>query len=220
MREKYARRLGMLKVIICDDHPIVREGLKNIIAQSGDISVQAEAGSGSELMEKLGQGRFDVVILDISLPGASGLDVLKLIQGSSPRPAVIVLSMHPEEQYAVRALKAGAAGYLEKASAPSELVSAIAKVARGGRYISAALAERIAFCLEGNEKKEGHESLSDREYQILLMIASGKGAKEIASELGVAPSTIGTYRSRILEKLKLTNTAELIRYAVANRLVE
>jgi len=210
----------MLKVIICDDHPIVREGLKNIIAKSGDIAVEAEAGTGSELMEKLGQGRFDVVVLDISLPGANGLDVLKLLQGSSPRPAVIVLSMHPEQQYAVRALKAGAAGYLEKASAPSELVSAIRKVAHGGRYVSAALAERLAFGLGGNEKNEAHESLSDREYQILLMIASGKGAKEIASELSVAPSTIGTYRSRILEKLKLTNTAELIHYAVANRLVE
>jgi DNA-binding NarL/FixJ family response regulator len=210
----------MLKVIICDDHPIVREGLKNIIAKSGDISVQAEAGSGSELIEKLGQGRFDVVILDISLPGASGLDVLKLLQGYSPRPAVIVLSMHPEEQYAVRALKAGAAGYLEKASAPSELVSAIRKVARGGRYVSAALAERLAFGLGGNEKREAHESLSDREYQILLMIASGKGTKEIAGELSIAPSTVGTYRSRILEKLGLTNTAELIHYAVANHLVE
>jgi two-component system invasion response regulator UvrY len=210
----------MLKVIICDDHPIVREGLKNIIAKSGDISVQAEAGTGIELMERLSQGRFDVVILDISLPGASGLDVLKLIQGSSPRPAVIVLSMHPEEQYAVRALKAGAAGYLEKASAPTELVSAIRKVARGGRYISAALAERLAFGLGGNEKKGGHESLSDREYQILLKIASGKGTKEIASELSVAPSTVGTYRSRILEKLGLANTAELIHYAVANHLVE
>jgi len=210
----------MLKVIICDDHPIVREGLKNIIAKSGDISVQAEAGSGSELIEKLGQGRFDVVILDISLPGASGLDVLKLLQGYSPRPAVIVLSMHPEEQYAVRALKAGAAGYLEKASAPSELVSAIRKVARGGRHVSAALAERLAFGLGGNEKREAHESLSDREYQILLMIASGKGTKEIAGELSIAPSTVGTYRSRILEKLGLTNTAELIHYAVANHLVE
>jgi len=209
-----------LKVIICDDHPIVREGLKNIIAKSGDISVQAEAGSGNELMEKMDQGRFDVVILDISLPGASGLDVLKLLQGSSPRPAVIVLSMHPEEQYAVRALKAGAAGYLEKASAPAELVSAIRKVARGGRYVSAALAERFAFGLGGNEKREAHESLSDREYQILLMIASGKGNKEIASELSVAPSTVGTYRSRVLEKLGLTNTAELIHYAVANHLVE
>jgi DNA-binding NarL/FixJ family response regulator len=210
----------MLRVIICDDHPIVREGLKNIIAKSGDIAVQAEAGTGIELMERLGQGRFDVVILDISLPGASGLDVLKLIQGSSPRPSVIVLSMHPEEQYAVRALKAGAAGYLEKASAPTELVSAIRKVARGGRYISAALAERLAFGLGSNEKKEGHESLSDREYQILLKIASGKGTKEIASELSVAPSTVGTYRSRILEKLGLANTAELIHYAVANHLVE
>ena len=128
--------------------------------------------------------------------------------------------MHPEEQYAVRALKAEAAGYLEKASAPAELVSAIRKAARGGRYVSAALAERIAFGLGGNEKREAHESLSDREYQILLMIASGKGAKEIASELSVAPSTVGTHRSRILEKLRLTNTAELIRYTVANHPVE
>ena len=210
----------MLNVIICDDHPVVREGLKNIIAQSGDIAVAAEAGTGSELMEKLGQGRFDVVILDISLPGVNGLDVLKLLQGSSPRPAVIVLSMHPEEQYAVRALKAGAAGYLEKASAPSELVSAIRKVAHGGRYVSASLAERLAFSLGGNEKKAAHGSLSDREYQVLLMIASGKGTKEIAGEMSVAPSTVGTYRSRILEKLGLANTAELIHYAITNRLVE
>jgi two-component system, NarL family, invasion response regulator UvrY len=209
-----------VKVIICDDHPIVREGLQKIIGKSGDIVVWAEAGSGPELMEKLGEEHFDVVILDISLPGASGLDVLKTLQGLTPRPAVIVLSMHPEEQYALRALKAGAASYLEKASAPDELVTAIRKVARGGRYIGAALAERLAGALDAAGEKPGHENLSDREYQVLCMLASGKAAKEIAAELFLGSSTIGTYRSRIMAKLGLKNTADLVRYAVSNRLVE
>jgi two-component system invasion response regulator UvrY len=210
----------MLKVVICDDHPIVRVGLQKIIEKSGDIIVQAEVGSGSELMEKLRSERFDVVILDISLPGASGLDILKSLQELKPRPAVIVLSMHPEEQYAMRALKAGAASYMEKASAPEELVSAIRKVARGGRYIGAGLAERLASSLDKGGEKPGHENLSDREYQVLCMLAAGKAAKEIAGELCLGSSTIGTYRSRIMTKLGLKNTADLVRYAVNNRLVE
>jgi two-component system, NarL family, invasion response regulator UvrY len=210
----------MLKVIICDDHPIVRAGMQKIIDKSGDIAVQGEAGSGAELLEKLHAERFDVVILDISLPDASGLDILKSIQGLSPRPAVIVLSMHPEEQYAMRALKAGAASYMEKAAAPAELVSAIRKVARGGRYIGAGLAERLASALDTEGKSLGHENLSDREYQVLCLLASGKAAKEIAGELNLGSSTVGTYRSRIMTKLGLKNTADLVRYAVNNHLVE
>jgi two-component system invasion response regulator UvrY len=210
----------MLKVIICDDHPIVRAGMQKIIDKSGDIVVQGEAGSGPELLEKLAAERFDVIILDISLPGASGLDVLKSIQARTPRPAVIVLSMHPEEQYAMRALKAGAAAYMEKASAPVELVTAIRKVARGGRYIGAGLAERLASALDTEGRKPGHEGLSDREYQVLCLLASGKAAKEIAGELNLGSSTVGTYRSRIMTKLGLKNTADLVRYAVSNHLVE
>ena len=210
----------MVHVILCDDHPIFREGLKNILLPFADIKVDAEAGSGAELMEKVKGKRCDVIILDISLQDMNGLDVVKALQATGSRAAILILSMHPEEHYALRALKAGASGYLQKESVPEELVSAIRKIARGGKYVTPSMAERMASQLEPNAEKAPHELLSDREYQVLCLLASGKGVKEIAGELAESPPTVATYRSRILTKLNLSTTVDLVRYALQNGLVE
>jgi DNA-binding NarL/FixJ family response regulator len=210
----------MLRVLLCDDHPILREGLKKILLQQPDIKVVEEAGSGAELMEKIGVSRFDVIILDITLPDMSGLDLLKNLQTQGVKAGVLILSMHPEEQYATRALKAGAAGYLQKESAPSELVDAVRKIVSGGKYVTASLAEKLAFELQGAAGKAPHELLSDREYQVLCLLASGRGIKEIALELGVSAPTIATYRSRVMTKLDLSSTVDLVRYALSHKLVE
>lgn len=209
----------MIKVLIADDHTIVREGLKQIFEGISDIVVTGEAGSGPEVLEQIRKFSYDVILLDISMPGRGGLDILKQIKSEQPRLAVLILSMHPEEQYAVRVLKAGASGYLTKESASDELIAAIRKVSQGRKYISASLAEKLAFALETHEKERPHERLSDREYQVLVMIASGKTVKEIANELSLSVKTISTYRYRILDKMQLKNNAELIRYAIINRLV-
>ncbi len=210
----------MLRILLCDDHPILREGLKRILLQQSDIKNVEEAGSGAELLEKASQSRFDVIILDITLPDMNGLDILKALQASGSKAAVLVLSMHPEEQYATRALKAGAAGYLQKESAPGELMGAVRKIARGGKYVSASLAERLALQLDDRSEKAPHELLSDREYQVLCLLASGKGIKEIAQELSLGAPTVATYRSRVLAKLELSTTVDLVRYALAHGLVE
>ena len=210
----------MLRILLCDDHPILREGLKNILLQQSDIKVVEEAGSGAELLEKSAASRFDAIILDISLPDMNGLDVLKNLQSAGAHAAVLVLSMHPEEQYATRALKAGASGYLQKESAPAELVNAVRKIARGGRYVTPSLAEKLALELVGPGDGEPHELLSDREYQVLTLIASGKGIKEIALELSLSAPTIATYRSRVMTKLGLASTVDLVRYALAHKLVD
>jgi two-component system invasion response regulator UvrY len=219
-KEDAKKGLTMLHVILCDDHPIFREGLKKILLPHSDIKVDAEAGSGAELMQKIEGRRFDVLILDISLKDMNGLDVVKALQASGNRAAILILSMHPEEHYALRALKAGAAGYLQKESVPEELVNAIRKIARGGKYVTPSLAERLAYQLEPNTEKSPHELLSDREYQVLCLLASGKGVKEIAAELAVSPPTVATYRSRILTKLNLSTTVDLVRYALRHGLVE
>jgi two-component system invasion response regulator UvrY len=209
----------VIRIIICDDHPIFREGVKKILKQSSDLVVEEEAASGPELVEKLAAKRFDLALLDISLPGANGVDLLKSIQADHPRLPVLMLSMYPEEQYAVRALRAGAAGYVTKGSVPTELVAAIRKVAAGGKYVSPSLAELLAEEMEGKRQSPAHEKLSDREYQILCMLGAGKGIKEIAHELYISPPTVGTYRARILAKLGLRTTAELIGYAIKQNLV-
>ncbi len=210
----------MLHVILCDDHPIFREGLKKILLPHSDIKVDAEAGSGAELMQKIEGRRFDVLILDISLKDMNGLDVVKALQASGNRTAILILSMHPEEHYALRALKAGAAGYLQKESVPEELVNAIRKIAKGGKYVTPSLAERLAYQLEPNTEKAPHELLSDREYQVLCLLAAGRGVKEIAAELALSPPTVATYRSRILTKLNLSTTVDLVRYALRYGLVQ
>jgi DNA-binding NarL/FixJ family response regulator len=210
----------MLHVILCDDHPIFREGLKRILLSHGDIKVVGEAGSGAELMQEIQGKHCDVIILDISLKDMNGLDVIKALRASGNRTAILILSMHPEEHYAMRALKAGAAGYLQKESVPEELVNAIRKIARGGKYVTSTLAERLAYQLEPQTEKTPHELLSDREYQVLCLLASGKGVKEIAAELTLSPPTVATYRSRILAKLNLATTVDLVRYALQKGLVE
>lgn len=210
----------MIKILIADDHPVVRKGLKEIIEEHSDMKVVDEASSGQEVLEKIFKKEFDVVLLDISMPGKSGLDILKELKSHRPKLTVLVLSMHPEEQYAVQVFKAGAAGYLTKKSAPDELLTALRKVSSGGKYVSSSLAEKLAYALEHDTEKPLHETLSAREYEVMRKIASGKTVTEIAREMFLSPKTISTYRARILEKMGLKNNAELIRYAVKNRLVD
>ncbi|MBI5194659.1 MAG: response regulator transcription factor [Nitrospirae bacterium] len=209
----------MIKVMIVDDHPIIREGLKKIISNTHDMTVTDEASSGDELQNKLRKNNYDVIILDISIPDKNGLDILKDLQSRAHKSVVLILSMHPEEQYAVRALKAGASGYLTKGGDPEELIKAIRKVYGGGKYLSPGLAEKLASDLIFNTDQPLHEKLSDREYQILTMLASGKSTKDIAGELFLSLPTISTYRSRILQKMNFKNNAEIIHYAIKNKLV-
>ncbi|HEY2380575.1 MAG TPA: response regulator transcription factor [Terriglobia bacterium] len=210
----------MIKVCVVDDHAVVREGLKRIIAENPGMAVTAEAGDGHEALRILKNEPCDVVLLDITMPNKSGLDVLKELHAESPRLPVLVLSMHAEDQYAVRVLRAGAAGYLTKETAPAKLVQAIRKVIRGGKYVSSTLAEKLVFDLGGDPSKAPHEVLSDREYQVLCMIASGKTVTDIAEELSLSVKTISTYRVRILEKLNMKNNAEITRYAIKEGLVD
>jgi two-component system, NarL family, invasion response regulator UvrY len=210
----------MIRILLCDDHPILREGLKKILLQQSDIKIVDEAGSGTEMLKKSGESRYDVIILDITLPDMNGLDVLKSLQSAGSTAGVLVLSMHPEEQYATRALKAGAAGYMQKETAPAELVSAVRRIANGGKYVTASLAEKLAYDLQGAGARAPHEVLSDREYQVLCLLATGKGIKEIAAELGLSAPTVATYRSRVMTKLGLATTVDLVRYALANKLIE
>jgi two-component system invasion response regulator UvrY len=208
----------MVKILVADDHPIVRQGLKQILSEYPDLTVADEAGTGKDVLVKVGKKDFDIVLLDISMPGRNGLDILKELRTKKPKLPVLVLSIYPEDQYAVRVLKLGAAGYLTKESVPEELVAAIRKVARGRKYVSNSLAEKLATDLEINAEKAPHENLSDREYQVMSMIASGKRLKEVAEELSLSIKTISTYRSRIMEKMNMRNNAELIRYALQNGL--
>jgi two-component system invasion response regulator UvrY len=210
----------MIKILIADDHAIVREGLKQILAETSDMIVADEAADGQEVLEKIRKNRYDVVVLDISMPGKCGLDILKQLSYEKLSIPVLVLSMHSEEQYAIRVLKAGASGYLTKESAPEELIKAIRKVSQGGKYITPTLAEKLALELQLNVENPPHKRLSDREYQVLCMIANGKAVKDIAAELCLSEKTISTYRSRILEKMKMKTNAELIHYAIKNKLID
>jgi DNA-binding NarL/FixJ family response regulator len=210
----------MIKILIADDHAIVREGLKQILSESSDLVVVDEASTGQEVLEKINKNDLDLVVLDIAMPGRGGLDILKEIKTQKPRLPVLMLSMYPEEQYAVRVLKSGASGYLTKESAPGELVKAIRQISQGKKYISPTLAEKLAIDLEISPDRLPHETLSDREYQVMCMIASGKTLKEIADELSLSIKTISTYRSRILEKMHMKTNAELTHYAIKNRLVD
>lgn len=210
----------MVKIIIADDHPVVRAGLKEVIAGAFDMLVADEASTGHELLDKVRKKEFDVIILDITMPGMDGLDVLKQVKIERPKVPVLILTFHPEAQYAVRVLRAGASGYVTKASAPVELIKAIRKVYGGGKYISSSLAEKLAYDLDSESEKMPHETLSDREYQVMCMIASGKTVKEVSDELALSIKTVSTYRSRILEKMKMRNNAQLTHYAIAHRLVD
>jgi DNA-binding NarL/FixJ family response regulator len=209
----------MIRVLIADDHTIVREGLKQIMSDTGDMTVTAEAATGQEALDMLLREDCDVAVLDIAMPGKNGLEVLKEIRHQKPKLPVLILSMYPEDQYAVRVLKAGADGYLTKESAPQDLITAVRRLYAGKKYISPMLAERLALTLESDSTRPPHELLSDREYQVLCRIASGKTVKEIADELVLSVKTISTYRSRILEKMSMKNNAELTYYAIHNSLV-
>ncbi len=210
----------MLKVVICDDHPIFRQGLKTALSEVPDIAVVGEAGSGPELFDILAHTACGVVVLDIQLPGRDGLEVLKELSNRQIHVPVLVLSMYPEDHYALRAFRGGANGYITKNSPMPQLIEAIRKVAGGGRYVSEAMGERLAEEVRGRGAKPRHENLSDREYQVLLKLVSGLGIKEIAQELNISASTISTHRARILEKMGLKTRTELIRYAVEHGLVK
>ena len=209
-----------LRILIVDDHPIVRQGLRQTLADAAQIGEIVEAATPQEALDLVGQREWDAVILDIGLPGRGGLDVLKDIKRAVPGLPVLILSMHSEDQYAVRALRAGAAGYLTKEAAPKNLVDAIRRVVAGGRYISPELAERLATELTVDAGKPLHASLSDREFDVLRAIASGQTVGEIADRLSLSVKTVSTYRTRILEKMRLKNNAEMMHYVHTNHLLD
>jgi DNA-binding NarL/FixJ family response regulator len=210
----------LMRVLIVDDHPVIRRGLKDILSEQKEIEVCAEAGNAAEALELARKNKPDIVLMDITMPGRSGVEALQDIKREFPHMPVLMLSIHPEDQYALRSLKAGASGYLTKESAPDELMKAIAKAVAGGRYVTESLAERLAMEVGGHGGREPHELLSDREYEVLRQIGRGKSVSQIAEEMSLSVKTVSTYRSRILEKLDLEHTADLIRYALERKLVD
>ena len=209
----------MTRVLIADDHAIFREGLRQILEDAADLQVVEEASRGQEVLDKIEKNDYDLILLDIAMPGLSGLETLKLIKGRKPKMKVLVLSMYPEEQYAVRAIKAGASGYITKAGASEELLGAIRKVLSGGKYITSSVADKLFSDLEPEPGHPLHELLSDREYQILCLIASGKTVSEIADSLALSVKTVSTHRGHILEKMKMKSNAELTNYAIKQNLI-
>lgn len=210
----------MIKILIADDHAIVREGLKQIVAEESDMKVTGEAANADEVFEILKTNNFDIAILDINMPGKSGLDLLKELKIQYSKLPVLILSMYGEEQYGIRALKAGALGYLRKVSAPNELVTAIRKIVSGGKYISQPLAEKLADAVDDSYKKLPHEILSDREFEVMCKIASGESAEKISDDLSISIHTFYTYRNRIFEKMNMKSNVELTQYVINNKLNE
>ncbi len=210
----------MIRILIADDHVLIREGFKKLISREADMQVAGEAGNSAEVHEFLRKGECDIIVLDISMPGKSGLDLLKELENNFPRIKVLILSMHPEERFAVRSIKSSASGYLSKTSASDELITAIRRIAGGGRYISESLAENLAKNLSASAKNKPHERLSAREFQVFRLLAKGRLTKQIADELSLSVSTVNTYRRRIFLKLSISSTAELIHYAIKNELVD
>jgi two-component system invasion response regulator UvrY len=209
-----------MKILIADDHAVVRHGLRQILADEFKKTIFGEAGNATEALGRIWKETWDAVVLDITMPGRSGLEVLREIKKFAPKLPVLVLSMHPENQFAIRVLRRGAAGYMTKESAPAELVGAIKKILAGGRYVSSALAEKLAHYMARDSHKPPQDSLSDREFQVLRLIASGRIVSQIARELSLSVKTISTYRARVLEKMGLANNAELMHYAIQHQLVE
>lgn len=208
-----------MNVLICDDHKIVRDGLKQILAQHENISFINEAATGSEVLDKFDEETYDFLLLDISLPDQSGLDILQTVKKKWPATNVLMLSMHPQEQYAIRALSYGASGYLTKDTAAEELLLAVRKIAENGKYISQSLANCLALSLNENSNQPLHEKLSDREFEIMIRIANGISLKEIGIELYISNKTVSTYRSRIMGKMKLEKNTDLTRYCIDNQLI-
>lgn len=209
----------MTRVLIADDHAIVRAGIKRIVDDHPSMEVAAEASDGQEVLKLVKEKEFDIIVLDINMPNLNGLDTLKELKNFQPDTPVLVLSMYPESQYAVRALRSGASGYLTKEAAPENLISAVEKIVNGGRYITPELAEHLAFTLGSGEKENSHQALSDREYQIMCSIASGKSVSEIGKELHLSVKTVSTYRTRVFEKMGFENNAQLTHYVIKNNLL-
>lgn len=210
----------MIRVVVCDDHAIVRKGLVQILSESGDIEVVAEAGNPGELRQRIRDIDFDVLVIDIEMPGKNGIETVQQMKKDRQKLAALILSIYPEDQYAVRALKAGASGYLNKASAPEKLVEAVRQLANGRKYISAEVSEALANAVSGDAPESPHQQLSDREFQVMKLIAAGKKLSDIASELSLSPKTVSVYRARILEKMKLSGNVELARYAMKHGLMD
>jgi DNA-binding NarL/FixJ family response regulator len=210
----------VIRVLLADDHAIVRAGLKEILADTGDITVAGEAIDGQEVMARIRGQDYDVAVLDMSMPGRSGIELIKQVKDEKPKLRILVLTMHSEEQYAVRALKAGASGYLTKDSAAEQLVAAIRKIAAGGAYVSPETAERLALGASPRAEAAPHTLLSDREFQVLQLIAGGQSVGEIARRLALSVKTVSTHKTRILQKMGLANQAQLIRYALEHKLLD
>jgi DNA-binding NarL/FixJ family response regulator len=210
----------MTRVVIADDHQILREGLKQLLTAAGDLDVVGEADDGFEVLERIRRLDFDVLLLDMSMPGKSGVELIKQVKSEKPKLRILVLSMHEEHQYAVRAIRAGASGYLTKESAAAQLVAAIRKVAAGGAFISAEVAERLALDAMPHAEGPRHSSLSDREYEVFRLLVTGQSVTEIAEQLHLSAKTISTHKARLMEKLGVDNNADLVRYAVRHRLLD
>jgi DNA-binding NarL/FixJ family response regulator len=210
----------MIRIVVADDHTIVREGLKQLLGAAGDLSVVGEAQDGHGVLKCVRELEFDLLLLDMSMPGKSGMELIRQVHGERPRLRILVLSMHEEQQYAVRAIKAGAAGYLTKESASSQLVSAIRKVAAGGAFISAAVAEQLALGAMPDNDGPAHGLLSDREFQVFRMLASGSSVSDIAERLNLSVKTISTHKARLMQKMNLASAADLVRYAISHRLLD
>jgi DNA-binding NarL/FixJ family response regulator len=210
----------VIRIVIADDHAIVREGLKRIVTDAADLQVVGEAGDGTEVMQRVRELAFDVLVLDLSMPGRSGMELIKLVKAEKPRLRILVLSMHQETQYAVRAIKAGASGYLTKESAPAQLVQALRKIAGGGAYISAEVAEQLALgAMPGGGAGAPHESLSDREFQVMQRLAAGDSVSDIAAALTLSVKTVSTHKANLMAKMGLGNQTDLVRYALRHGLI-
>ena len=210
----------MIRVLLADDHTMVRTGLKEILADTGDIAVAGEANSGTEVLARIRAEDYEVLVLDMSMPGRSGIELIKQVQGEKPKLRILVLSMHSEAQYAVRAVKAGASGYLTKDSAADQLVAAIRRIAGGGAFVSPETAERLALDFDRPADAPAHTLLSDREFQVFRSIVSGKSVSQIANELALSVKTVSTHKTRIMEKMGLSNQTELIQYAIRHKLLD
>ncbi len=210
----------MIRIVVADDHTIVREGLKQVLSAASDLSIVGEAQNGHEVLQRVRELEFDVLLLDMSMPGKSGIELIKQVRAEKPKLRVLVLSMHQEQQYAVRAIKAGASGYLTKESASARLVSAIRKVAGGGAFITEAVAEQLALGAMPQADGPPHSALSDREFQVFRLLVSGKAVSNIADELNLSVKTVSTHKARIMQKMNMSNPTELIRYALQHRLID
>jgi len=211
--------MAEVRVLIADDHAVVRQGIRQILSDAPEVRIVAEASTGAEALELMRESDVDLVILDLSMPGLNGLDVVRQLRHDSPAVRILVLSVHPEEQYAVRVMKAGASGYLTKDSAPEQLISALRYIAGGHKYVTATLAERLATELESGSDKLPHETLSDREYQVMLLLAEGLRVQDIAEKLTLSAKTVSTYRTRLLQKMNMRSSTEIVRYALRHGLI-